>query len=591
MVTPAPCPAVDGSGAADRPSLPGDVGHDGNAEELRDRLAGIDGQGYGAYKRLRDTVWDLGVCTVTVEKVQGDPYAPPSRLRLELPADTTGLPAPLHDTPDRRRALEDHLIRLMADRLDGRRRGSDFSVDAGRQEVLDRTACHVGADRLVFRLGIDLPAGGRRVHGHRAGDLLCDDLPEAVRSCLRWDAVDREAASRFVDTVEDTVALRGQLEDAGLVGFVADGAHLPRRTGIDDRPLEGGRVVPFRSPEALRRSFELPNRGTVTGMAVPEGVTLIVGGGFHGKSTLLRALERGVYDHVPGDGRQLVATRADAVKIRAEDGRRVERVDISAFVGDLPTGQDTHDFSTDNASGSTSQAANIIEALEVGARVLLIDEDTSATNLMIRDERMQELVSRDREPLTPFVDLVRPLHRAHGVSTVLVVGGSGDYFDVADTVIMMDAFVPREVTDEAAGIAARRPGRDRTGDTFPAVRHRVPDPGSVDPRRRGRIRTRARGTDALQLGSDDIDLDAVEQLVEPSQTTGVAQALVRLVEDGVLDGERTVAVALDVLWQQLAERGVDHLRGGYPGDLAMPRPFEVAAALNRLRTLRVAALR
>lgn len=561
---------------------------DGNAEDLRGRLADLDGKGYGAYKRLTDSVWDLDVCVLTIERVQGDPYAPPSRLRVVVSPDTAGFPRDLRDRPERQRALEDHLIRLMADRLDGRDRSSSFSVDAGRQEVLERTACVADDDGVTFRLGIDLPAGGRSIHGYTAGDLLCDALVEAVRSCLRWSAVAQDDARRFVDTVEDTVALRAELAQLGLVAFVADGSRLPRRTGIDDRPLEGSDVVLFEAPEPLRHEIALPNAGVVSGMGIPEGVTLIVGGGFHGKSTLLRAIERGVYDHIPGDGRELVATREDAVKIRAEDGRRVERVDISAFVGALPAGgTQTTDFSTDNASGSTSQAANIIEALEVGAGALLIDEDTSATNLMIRDRRMQQLVSRDREPLTPFVDVVRSLHRDHGISTVLVVGGAGDYFEVADTVIHMDAFRPREVTAEAHAIADREPGRRGERRAFPEVRHRVPDPGSIDPRRRGRIRTRARGTDALQLGSDDIELDAVDQLVEPSQTTGVAQALVRLVEDGILDGDRTITVALDALWDELAAGGVSYLRGGYPGDLALPRRFEVAAALNRLRTLRV----
>ncbi|MDQ4130273.1 MAG: ABC-ATPase domain-containing protein, partial [Actinomycetota bacterium] len=352
-----------------------------------------------------------------------------------------------------------------------------------------------------------------------------------------------------------------------------------------DRPLRGEGAVAFVSPPTLRHEVELPNLGRVTGMGIPEGVTLVVGGGFHGKSTLLRALERGVYDHIPGDGRELVVARPDATKVRAEDGRRVERVDVSSFVGRLPSGRGTSDFSTDNASGSTSQAASMVEALEAGARVLLVDEDTAATNLMIRDLRMQELVAKDREPLTPFVDLVRPLHREHGVSSVLVVGGSGDYFDVADHVLLMDAFRPREVTDEARRIAARWPGRRAEAASFAKVRHRVPDPASIDPRRGGRIKTRARGTSEVQFGSESIDLSGVAQIVDPSQTVGVALALARL--RGFLDGERTLAQALELLYDRIASDGIDVLRRDYPGDLALPRALEVAAALNRLRSLRV----
>lgn len=559
----------------------------GDEKDLRRLLEDVDGAGYGAYKRLADTEWDFEDFTLVVERVQADPFAPPSRVKLDVPTDVANLPDELWSTPPRRRALEDHLARLFAAELDGGRKSSDFSVDVRGQEVLERTTCDVDGDGVLVRIGLDLPARGRRIKGRAAAKLACDVLPPAVASCLVWDAIDQDEAWRVVQTVEDATTLRDRLPDLGLVGFVADGAILPRRSGVDDRPLDEAGVVEFSSPESLRVTVDLPHRGRVTGMGVPEGVTLVVGGGFHGKSTLLRALERGVYDHLPGDGRELVVARPDAVKIRAEDGRRVERVDVSAFVGELPTGTDTADFSSENASGSTSQAANIAEALEAGAGTLLVDEDTSATNLMIRDLRMQELVSSDREPLTPFVDLVAPLYADHGVSTVVVVGGSGDYFDVADRVVAMDAFRPREVTGAARDIAARWSGRQREATSFPPTRHRVVDPASVDPRRGGKVKTKGQGTRAVQFGTDTIDLSAVEQLVDPSQTTGIAQALIRLVHEGWFDGQRSLAEALDLLDRRLAEEGMDVLRAGFPGDLARPRRFEIAAAVNRLRSVSV----
>jgi predicted ABC-class ATPase len=316
-------------------------------------------------------------------------------------------------------------------------------------------------------------------------------------------------------------------------------------------------------------------------MGIAEGVTLIVGGGFHGKSTLLQALERGVYDHVPGDGRELVATRADAVKIRAEEGRRVARVDVSSFVSHLPTGADTADFSTDNASGSTSQAAATAEAIEAGARVLLVDEDTAATNLMIRDARMQALVAAEKEPLTPFVDLVRPLHTTHGVSTVLVMGGCGDYFDVTDRVIMLDAYRPSDVTERARALAA-----DRTDAPFHAVAARRPDPASVSPMVRGRRKISRRGDDALAFGEHTIDLRALEQVVDPSQITGIGLALDLLAQRYLGEGA-TLREGLDALAADLADDGVGVLADAYAGDYALPRGHELAAALNRLRSLRV----
>lgn len=540
----------------------------------------MDGASYGRYKSLKGD-WDFGDFTLTVQRVQADPFAPPSRVRILRP--DAGIPNGAYADPVRRRATADFLGRLARRRL----KGSLLRIDTGGQEVIARSSCQVGADgSLDLRIGLDLPGHGRRIDGRTAERELCRTVPELVDD-LDWEEIDQAAARAFADSVADTVALRASLAERGLVAFVADGAILPRLSGISDEPMRGEGVVPFASPESLRVSVDLPHRGTVTGMGVPEGITLIVGGGFHGKSTLLHALERGVYDHVPEDGRELVVTRDDAVKIRAEEGRRVERVDVSPFVRNLPTGADTRDFRTENASGSTSQAANICEAVEIGARTLLVDEDSTATNLMIRDERMQSLVHGDREPLVPFVDLVRPLRREHGVSTVLVMGGSGDYFDVADHVIMLDAYHPHDVTERARELAG-----DRTDAEFALPRARVVDRASVDDRTdRGRSKLKRRDMDVLVFGESDIDVRAVEQFVDAGQITGAGLALRSLVTGGHLDGERTLAEALDSLEESLAGRGVTLLGEDFGGDYALPRRQEIAAVLNRLRSMRVAEQR
>ena len=539
----------------------------------------MHGSSYGRYKALRGT-WSFGGFTLEVQRVQPDPYAPASRCEVRVDPQVAGFPEQLWRSPVRARGLAGFLLRA----VDRQLRDSKLRVDAGRQQVLDRSACQIVDGEVVLRLGIDLPGRGRTIDGRAAERALCDDLPEAVESALRYATADQERAQEFVDSIEDTVALRAALDDRGLVAFVADGAILPRRSGVDDRPLT--QAVPFESPESLRVEMEVPNRGVITGMGVPEGITLIVGGGFHGKSTLLRALEYGIYDHIPGDGRELVVCRDDTVKIRSEDGRRVHRVDVSPFVSHLPTGADTSDFSTDNASGSTSQAAAIAEAVEAGARVLLVDEDTAATNLMIRDARMQELVAKESEPLTPFLDLIRPLHHQRGVSTVLVMGGSGDYIDVADRVLMMDAYHARDVTDRARALAAHPTGRHAEAEEFPQVRHRVPDPRSIDT---DRPKVRARGVDALTLGESTVELRAVEQIVDPSQVTGIGLALVTCVRQGLLDGSRSLAEILDGYAEQVARRGIAAVDDRYLGDFAVPRRFELAAALNRLRTLRITA--
>ncbi|WP_017572051.1 ABC-ATPase domain-containing protein [Nocardiopsis halotolerans] len=544
---------------------------------LSDELLRMDGASYGRYKSLKGD-WDFGDFTLTVQRVQSDPFAPPSRVRVLVP--DTGIPKSAWGDPVRRRATADYLGRRARRLL----RGSLLKIDTGGQEVIERSSCQLTDGGIDLRIGIDLPGHGRRIDGRTAERELCRTLPDLVDD-LDWEEIDTEEATAFADTVADTVALRSQLEERRLVAFVADGAVLPRRSGVSDEPMARG-AVPFEAPESLRVSVDLPHRGTVSGMGVPEGITLIVGGGFHGKSTLLHALERGVYDHVPGDGRELVVTRDDAVKIRAEEGRGVERVDVSPFVRNLPTGADTSDFRTENASGSTSQAANICEAVEAGSHTLLVDEDSTATNLMIRDERMQALVHGDREPLVPFIDLVRPLYRDHGVSTVLVMGGSGDYFDVADQVIMLDAYHPHDVTEKARALAHERVDAD-----FTLPRARVVAPASVDDTARGRGRIKRRDMDVLVYGENDVDVRAIEQFADPGQITGAGLALRELVGGRHLDGTRTLAEALDSLEEALDRRGVTLLGADFGGDYVLPRRFEIAAVLNRLRSLRVDDLR
>lgn len=386
---------------------------------------------------------------------------------------------------------------------------------------------------------------------------------------------------------EEHAWLQAELPRLGLAAFVADGAVLPRASGVSQQPLAG--AIPWKSPPELAVEVSLPGAGRVRGAGIPEGITLIVGGGYHGKSTLLRALQRGVYPHIPGDGRERVVTREDAWKLRAEDGRRVAQVDIAAFIANLPGGTDTRRFSTAAASGSTSMAANLVEALEAGSRLLLVDEDTAATNFLIRDARMQALVSAAMEPITPLVDQVRSLHRNLGVSTIMVVGGAGDYLDVADHVLLMESFRPRMVTAEARAVAERFPSRRNPEVQRPPVlpgARRI-DPSSIDPERGGRQRARAVDLDELVIGHERVDLSAVEQLVDPSQTRAIGAALLY----GLRQGLFARAPLVEALREALAaadREGLETWVGGEPvGTLARPRLLEMVAALNRHRTVRV----
>lgn len=575
-------------------------------DDLRNILARIDGRGYKAYKDLQGSYADPRF-SLFVDHVQGDPFASPSKIRVRVPAAVAKLPPYLFSSRIRRVALQDFLIREVHHAIhkicQGNRgigKSGLVAVDVGGQEVLERTAMKVTPEWVEVRLSLGLPAQGRTILGRQAEAMLCREVPEIAERALKWRSVDQERARTFVDCVDNQESIRGQLDDLGLVAFIADGSLLPRSSGASDCPLSRERARPFCAPASLRVSIPIPHpisrdgrlAHSLTGCGIPKGVTLIVGGGYHGKSTVLRALERGVYPHVPEDGREYVVTTDQAVKIRAEDGRSIERVDISGFIRNLPYGQGTVQFSTDNASGSTSQAASILEAVEVGATTLLLDEDTSATNFMVRDARMQALVHKEHEPITPFVDRVRELYKRHGVSTVLVMGGCGDYFDVADTVIAMQDYQPRDVTEAAQRIVREfRTQREiETTSPLAEVASRIPVWESLDPSRGKReVKIEARSVDAIVFGHEVIDLSGVEQLVDASQTRAVGCALHLAARRLMNGGLKAMVQGLVELFDDAGLDELDPYHQGerHPGNFARPRVFEIAAALNRLRTLRI----
>lgn len=576
--------------------------------ELRQTLTRIDGRGYKAYKDIEGQ-YDFTGGTLYIDHVQGDPFASPSKIRVRVPQAVARLPSDLHQNRVRRVALQDFLARRVRHAIQrtaqGRRgigKSGLIAVDAGGQEVLERTALLITPEWIEVRMQVGLPAAGRTVLGRQAEAMLCSEIPTIVQHSLHWDNVPQLDGQRFVECVENQEHIRSRLESLGLVAFVGDGAILPRESGASDRPLAADQAVAFQSPETFRVTIEVPNpidghkgpQRSITGMGIPHGVTLIVGGGYHGKSTLLRALERGIYPHIPGDGREYVVTRPDAVKIRAEDGRRVEQVDISPFIANLPYGRSTTAFSTDNASGSTSQAANILEALEIGTRVLLLDEDTSATNFMVRDARMQALVPKEHEPITPFLDRVRELYDTFGVSSLLVMGGAGDYFEVADSVIMLRKYLPFDVTARAKEVMRLYPSQRRAEVTAPfnTVTARIPLAESFDASRgRREVKIDAKDRDLILFGSDPIGLHYVEQLVDLSQTRAVGYAI-HLATERFMDGKATLREVAERIEQFLDHEGLDALdpfrrHDRHPGNFARPRVYEIVAAINRLRTVQM----
>ena len=558
----------------------------GTDADLLDQLRHADGRPYGFYKKVAGA-WDYGDFTLAIDHVQADPFAPPTALRAYATPQAMGLPEEALASPDARLAAADFLARAFDEAI--RVRGArDVSIARAGALILQRSYASVLPDRVEVRFQVKLPARGRTILGKSAARLFDVDVPNVVMDCFDFVSHDPDTTRKrsrllaHIASYEDHRALQEQLQTNGWVTFVADDSLLARRSGVSEAPLTGDGVVAFRSPDSLRVSVSLPHAGDVSGMAIPRGLTLIVGGGYHGKSTLLEAIARGVYAHVPGDGRELVATDPSATKVRAADGRAVTGVDISAFISHLPGGIDTTNFSTENASGSTSQAASIIESLQLGARSLLIDEDTSATNLLIRDTRMRDLVAADKEPITPLVDRVSSLTGA-GTSLIMVVGGSGAFLDAADRVLMMDNYRCLDVTERAKQVAADLP-RPRTDapaswDSAP----RVP----LAKARVDRPRTKATGTHALTVDRQVVDISDVEAVLDPGQAEAIAWCVRGVLEE--MAGKQDLVDLMAKLGRRLASEGLDAVckfgARPYPAFLARPRLIDVGAAINRYRGL------
>jgi len=566
----------------------------GNKQNLKNILNQLDGKNYKAYKDIKGQ-YEFDHFTVIIDHVQGDPFARPSSLRVRVKQEIARFPPDTFHNRSREIALRDFLARCFFQAAKKYTRGNRGTGHSGSihmekpgQEILERSSIVVNSDYVEARFGMGLPAFGRRIAGQHAIAMFCDELPDIATHALFYKNLDENTLYKHIETSEDADTLRDRLKDLKIVSFIADDSILPRASGINPRPLTGGNVIPFQAPGSYRLEVELPNKGKITGMGIPQGITLIVGGGYHGKSTLLKAIETGVYNHIPGDGREFVVTNPDAVKIRAMDGRNIEKVNISPFINNLPFNVDTTAFSTENASGSTSQAANIIEALESGASLLLIDEDTSATNFMIRDHRMQELVSKDKEPITPFIDKARQLFEELKVSTILVIGGSGDYFSVADNVIGMKDYLPIDMTQTAQQIAEKykTERKPEGGDSFGPITARTPVKDSLDPSRgRKAVKITARGLHSIQFGAYTIDISDLEQMVDIGQTRAIADAIyysTRYMNETLSLKEIAEKVLMDI-----HEKSFDILDRIPSGEYAAFRKFELTGAINRLRSIRM----
>ena len=562
------------------------------AADLRNLLMRIDHRGYPAYKDTKGK-YQFDQYILSIDHVQGDPFASPSKVSLLVPGKIAGFGKECYETKERRIAFQDYLLRRMSLKVKDfsfKAKGSGKSgligISHPGQEILERSACTVNPANgdVEVRMEIGFPANGRTINAGELIKILFDFLPLCVRQTLLSASCPKASLEKVLFLADDQKAIREALKEKELVAFVANGAVLPRKSGVSSLPMK--EAVPFESPASMEVTLALPHKGSLSGMGIKKGVTLIVGGGYHGKSTLLEALMSGVYNHIAGDGREYVITDDTAMKLRAEDGRSIQKADISMFIRNLPNGRDTTAFYTEDASGSTSQAANTIEAMEAGTKLFLIDEDTSATNFMIRDDLMQRVVNRDAEPIIPFIDRIRELYDSYGISTILVAGSCGSYFHKSDRIVQMKKYAPVEITAFAK----------KEAENYPYLAGEVPAASAPDFRRivkrddafarENRIKMRTDGTDGFSINKTEVDLRYVEQLVDSEQLTALSHML-KSMKLHDFDGKKTLQDAVAGIYKRIETKGCSVFAGGdyLPGNLAMPRPQELYAAINRCREL------
>ncbi len=564
------------------------------AEDLRELLKKIDHKSYPAYKDTAGKYQFPGY-VLSIDHVQGDPFAAPSKISILISGKETGFLKELFDTKWKRIALQDMILRQFYRQVEqysfqakGSGKSGLMSVSRCGQEILERSDCQIEKESgdLHFRMEIGFPASGRTIQARELEKIFFDFLPECVKKSLLYSSLDKKKWKKNAELSEDQQAIRNELKKRNLVAFIANGSILPRESGVSKRPMKN--AVKFQSPISMEVTLNLPFYGEIKGMGIMKGITLIVGGGYHGKSTLLEALELGVYNHIEGDGREYVITDQTALKIRAEDGRSVKNVDISMFINGLPNGKDTKSFYTEDASGSTSQAANVIEGIETGSKLLLIDEDTSATNFMIRDELMQRVVKRDAEPIIPFIDRMEELSEQYGVSTILVAGSSGSYFHKADCIVQMNHYRPEEITTFAKEEAKKFPISEKKVPAYQMTEFRRIVFSNREWKGAERVKIKTMGRDGVSINRENVDLRYVEQIVDGGQVNALGY-LVLYAQRNLFDGKRSMQEVVTRLERLMKEKGLAGIcEGTYlPSNLTMPRTQEIFACFNRVRGLKL----
>ena len=557
---------------------------------LYQKIRTLNGKNYGLYKSLAEKSWDFGDFALEFIHVQGDPYAPPSRVVIKANLSMLGYASEWGGSFERRLALSDFLLRRLSKLVQEKYPGKDADIlfDVAGPEMLVRNALWIDNGELRACMQVRLPGEGRKIQAESAAEILTMVLPDLVSAGLYYSKSDEEAMQRHYRVLAERKEILSEIERRGLCAFVPNGAVLPRASGLSEMPLEG--AVPFVAPEEMAVTLNVCGR-EISGMGIPKGITVITGGAFHGKSTLLQALTRSVYPHIPGDGREGIVIDETALRVGVEDGRSVRGTDLSAFVRDLPGGVSTKNFNTLSASGSTSEAANLLEAMEAGATTFLIDEDSSAVNFLIRDMRVRKLLGDDREPLIPLTDRIREIS-AQGYSFILVAGACGDYLDLADNIVVMANYKAEcaKVTEPAAKVTG--PAEATVAPLHrPFTAYMQPLQKSVRPASavERQVKVKLSGDTLLQIGFLVSDTSRLNTLVDRQQRFGAGFMLLNLLQNAASNNETpdgsspSVAETIANLYEKIQNVGFRNLPQGMSREMSLPRVVDIACVAFRLR--------
>ena len=562
-----------------------------NKDELYSKIDQINQQDA---KQLQQLIgdYDFSRYVLKISRIDEPAETQHSLLVVSVPHFIAGFPLKLIETPVGRTALEDLLTRKVAEEIDKISAYDEDGISRRRlhitrpgQKILPRSSLVVTEEYVEARIYVRLPLRDGRILGGDMKTLFFEILPRVVNAALIFCNLDEDEITAAVNLMNDADHVRHLLATRGWVSFVADHARLSRVGDSDQPDLE--RAIPLVVDEALARNVDVPHAGALRGFGVPAGLTLILGDAYSGRAELMHAIGDGIYNHVAGDGREMVITVPDAVYVKAEPGRSVQRVDISAFV--RPTGANPAAFTNIHADACAAQAASTIEALEVGARALLFEESDSAVEFLTRDARLGDLMPEADRTITPLSVLARRIVDQLGVS--LVIAGSStitDFIPVADTILRIANYKVSDVTQQAKALVAPPATAPAGADVSALIaKKRSVVPSSIDPSAgRSELRIETEGMYQLHFGRNTIDLHGVVQLADEDQTRTIGRILY-YAKTHYMDETHPISELLDSVDQDLSTEGLETLTRVLQGDLARPRRFEIAAALNRLPSLRI----